>query len=60
MKQFRKQLKEAIQRDKRKPIGNYWLEIENGNVILHTKGKSWSDPARAMSHLMKLLTELDE
>ena len=41
---------------KRTPIGDYWLETgkDKYGVILHNKeGDTWSDPVRAMSHLMK-------
>jgi len=46
--------------DKRKPIGDYHIEIDHDNfhtiTLIHTDGRQWSDHARAMSHLMTELS----
>lgn len=50
-------------KDIRKPIGDYHLEIGPlaGDVtLIHKDGDTCSDPARAMSHLMKKVKELEE
>ena len=49
--------------EKQKPIGDYWLELGTRrlDVILHHKdGSTWSDPARAMSHLMIKILNKDK
>ncbi len=40
--------------EKRKPIGNYWIEIGplHRVSLYHKDGRSWGDTVRAMSHLM--------
>lgn len=52
-----------MKKDKRKPIGEYHLEIDHSFqhsvVLVHKNGDTWSDTVRAMSHLMKEILRLE-